>query len=74
MRNARTASIVSGFGGRLVVAVPAHPREPQRDATGVTGRLLHTIERDLDDQFRPHVDGDPFLARRECLQTLGLPG
>jgi signal recognition particle subunit SRP54 len=46
-----------GLGGGLVLAVPEHAGEAQREAAGVAGAALDAVEGDLHDQFRPHVHG-----------------
>ena len=45
------AQVVDGVCLRrlLVEAIPLHAREPQGDATGIAGRGLHSVQRDLDD-------------------------
>jgi len=64
---------VSASPGRLVLAIALDPREPERQPRGVAGRRLDAVERDLDDELRPHVDGDPLAAGLQREQALGLP-
>jgi signal recognition particle subunit SRP54 len=63
-----------GLGGGLVLAVPEHAGEAQREATWVPGAALDAVEGDLHDEFRPHVHGVgiPVVFQRE--QPFGLPG
>jgi signal recognition particle subunit SRP54 len=46
-----------GLGGGLVLAVPEHAGEAQREAAGVAGAALDAVEGDLHDKLRPHVHG-----------------
>src|SRR5690606_28368989 len=50
-----------------------HAHEPERDATGIARAGLHPLERDLHDQFRPHVYDVPFAADLAREQLARLP-
>ena len=65
--------MVSASVGRLVVAVAAHPGEPQRDPAGVARRCLDPVDGDLDDLLGPDVDDVPLGRDRQFLEALGLP-
>ena len=55
------ASNVSASSARLSGPVALHAREAQREPAGILRALLDVVERDLDDQLRPH---DARCSRR----------